>query len=231
MKTEQEQIEDIIKILLDASKKCFDADCDCCEKQYEKDCAQYNKAKALVQAGYGDVSEYKKALYNAQRNQRNIEELEVLAFDSERLVQRTNEENDKLKSEIKQLQTEKRILADGFNDLHAENYQLKQEIEKLKSVKNSHYDKDTTEEDEQLKAKIKELYAIDRQLFLKKINSVFKDTSPSAKKDLLNFQVEMAQRQAHIRDLESRLLQHYLNKQARDFSMERYEKNLLYWIK
>lgn len=59
MKTEQEQIEDIIKILLDASKKCFDVDCDCCEKQYEKDCAQYSKAKALVQAGYGDVSEYK----------------------------------------------------------------------------------------------------------------------------------------------------------------------------
>lgn len=59
MKTEQEQIEEIVKILLEASKKCFDADCDCCDKQYEKDCAQYNKAVALVQAGYVDVSEYK----------------------------------------------------------------------------------------------------------------------------------------------------------------------------
>lgn len=59
MKTEQEQIEEIVKILLEASKKCFDADCDCCDKQYEKDCAQYNKAVALVQAGYGDVSEHK----------------------------------------------------------------------------------------------------------------------------------------------------------------------------
>ena len=59
MKTEQEQIVEIVKIILEASKKCFDADCDCCDNQYEKDCAQYRKAVALVQAGYGDVSEYK----------------------------------------------------------------------------------------------------------------------------------------------------------------------------
>lgn len=59
MKTEQEQIEEIVKIILDASKKCFDTDCDCCDDQYEKDCAQYRKAVALVQAGYGDISEYK----------------------------------------------------------------------------------------------------------------------------------------------------------------------------
>lgn len=59
MKTEQEQIEEIVKILLESSKKCLDANCDYCDKQYEKDCAQYRKAVALVQAGYGDVSEYK----------------------------------------------------------------------------------------------------------------------------------------------------------------------------
>lgn len=59
MKTEQEQIEEIVKIILEASKKCFDIDCDCCDDQYEKDCAQYRKAVALVQAGYGDISEYK----------------------------------------------------------------------------------------------------------------------------------------------------------------------------
>ena len=57
MKTEQEQIEEIVKILLEESKKCLDADCDCCDKQYEKDCAQYRKALALVQAGYGDVKQ------------------------------------------------------------------------------------------------------------------------------------------------------------------------------
>lgn len=59
MKTEQEQIEEIVKIILEASKKCFDTDCNCCDDQYEKDCAQYRKAVALVQAGYGDISEYK----------------------------------------------------------------------------------------------------------------------------------------------------------------------------
>lgn len=59
MKTEQEQIEKIVKILLESSKKCFDTDCDSCDKQYEKDCAQYRKATALVQVGYGNVSEYK----------------------------------------------------------------------------------------------------------------------------------------------------------------------------
>ena len=57
MKTEQEQIEDIVKILLESSKKCLDADCNNCDKQYEKDCAQYRKALALVQAGYGDIKQ------------------------------------------------------------------------------------------------------------------------------------------------------------------------------
>lgn len=59
MKTEQEQIEEIVKILLEATKKCFDTDCNHCDYQYEKDCNQYRKALALMQAGYGDVSEYK----------------------------------------------------------------------------------------------------------------------------------------------------------------------------
>lgn len=59
MKTEKEQTKAMIKILLEASKKCFDTDCNYCDDQYEKDCAQYRKAMALVQAGYGDVSEYK----------------------------------------------------------------------------------------------------------------------------------------------------------------------------
>lgn len=52
MKTEQEQVEEIVKILLEASKKCLDTDCDCCVDQYEKECAQYRKAVALVRAGY-----------------------------------------------------------------------------------------------------------------------------------------------------------------------------------
>lgn len=59
MKTEQEQIEEIVKILLEATKKCFDTDCNHCDYQYEKDCNQYRKALALVQEGYSDISEYK----------------------------------------------------------------------------------------------------------------------------------------------------------------------------
>ena len=59
MKTEQEQIEEMIKILLEASEKCLDIDCNYCDYQYKKDCAQYRKAVTLVKAGYGDVSEYK----------------------------------------------------------------------------------------------------------------------------------------------------------------------------
>lgn len=57
MKTDQKQIEAIVKILLESSKKCLDADCNNCDYQYEKDCAQYRKALALVQAGYCDVKQ------------------------------------------------------------------------------------------------------------------------------------------------------------------------------
>lgn len=59
MKTGQEQIEEIVKILVETSKKCRYTDCNNCDYQYVKDCAQYRKALALVQAGYSDVTEYK----------------------------------------------------------------------------------------------------------------------------------------------------------------------------
>ena len=59
MKTEQEQIEEIVKILLESSKKCLDTDCNNCDYQYEKDCNQYRKALALVKSGYGDVKQAK----------------------------------------------------------------------------------------------------------------------------------------------------------------------------
>lgn len=57
MKTEQ--IEEIVKILVESSKKCRYTDCNNCDYQYVKDCAQYRKAVALVQAGYGDVKQSK----------------------------------------------------------------------------------------------------------------------------------------------------------------------------
>lgn len=57
MKTEQEQIEEIVKILVETSKKCRYTDCNNCDYQYVKDCAQYRKAVALVKAGYGDIKQ------------------------------------------------------------------------------------------------------------------------------------------------------------------------------
>lgn len=64
MKTEQEQIEEIVKILLESSKKCRNTDCNNCDYQYVKYCAQYRKALALVQAGYGDVKQAKITVLN-----------------------------------------------------------------------------------------------------------------------------------------------------------------------
>lgn len=64
MKTEQEQIEEIVKILLESSKKCLDTDCNNCDYQYEKDCNQYRKALALVKSGYGDVKQAKIGVLN-----------------------------------------------------------------------------------------------------------------------------------------------------------------------
>lgn len=72
MKTEQEQIEEMIKILLEASEKCLDTDCNYCDYQYKKDCAQYRKAVTLVQAGYGDVSEYKAEIKRLKEETSNI---------------------------------------------------------------------------------------------------------------------------------------------------------------
>lgn len=80
MKTKQEQIEEIVKIILESSKKCLDTDCDCCVDQYEKECAQYRKAVALVQAGYGDVSEYKAEI---ERLQDKCEELRNEKWDAQ----------------------------------------------------------------------------------------------------------------------------------------------------
>lgn len=72
MKTKQEQIEEMIKILLEASEKCLDTDCNYCAYQYKKDCAQYRKAVTLVKAGYGDVSEYKAEIERLKAETSNI---------------------------------------------------------------------------------------------------------------------------------------------------------------
>lgn len=64
MKTKQEQIEEIVKILVESSKKCRYTDCNNCDYQNVKDCAQYKKAVALVQASYGDIKQAKIDILN-----------------------------------------------------------------------------------------------------------------------------------------------------------------------
>ena len=78
MKTKQEQIEEIVKIILESSKKCLDTDCDCCVDQYEKECAQYRKAVALVQAGYGKVSEYESEIERLKTEKVKQAQIDVL---------------------------------------------------------------------------------------------------------------------------------------------------------
>lgn len=99
MKTEQEQIEDIVKILLESSKKCFDTDCDCCDYQYEKDCNKYRKALALVQADYGDVSEYKAEIKRLKKeNNTNMQYIRMMGIQSH--IKTSNEQVKQAKLEV-----------------------------------------------------------------------------------------------------------------------------------
>ena len=59
MKTEQEQIEQIIKIFTDNREVCHHMRCVECKYHGDEDCVYSSCANALYQAGYGDVSEYK----------------------------------------------------------------------------------------------------------------------------------------------------------------------------
>ena len=103
MKTEKEQTKAMIKILLEASKKCFDTDCNYCDDQYEKDCAQYRKAMALVQAGYGDVSEYKAEIERLKDENETLKNdlinsegnLNHITTEFERLKAKSNEQSRK----------------------------------------------------------------------------------------------------------------------------------------
>ena len=106
MKTEQEQIEEIVKIILESSKKCLDTDCDCCVDQYEKDCNQYRKALALVQAGYGDVSEYKNRFEVADK---------VLTETREKLT-KAEHDRDRYKAEIERLKEENKRAAISYTE-------------------------------------------------------------------------------------------------------------------
>ena len=59
MKTEKEQIEQMIKIFTDNREVCQHMRCMECKYYGDKGCIYLGCANALYQAGYGDVSEYK----------------------------------------------------------------------------------------------------------------------------------------------------------------------------
>lgn len=117
MKTKQEQIEKIQEII----NNCYEVDSYIAAEGSEGGYIDTEEAaKAIVEAGYGDVSEYK-----AER--------EMLGSQIKVLKQRLNNkyvEIEQLKSEFNQLQTNAEILASGVRDLNHENYELTQKLAK-----------------------------------------------------------------------------------------------------
>lgn len=117
MRTKQEQIEKIQEII----NNCYEVDSYIAAEGSEGGYIDTEEAaKAIVEAGYGDVSEYK-----AER--------EMLGSQIKVLKQRLNNkyvEIEQLKSEFNQLQTNAEILASGVRDLNHENYELTQKLAK-----------------------------------------------------------------------------------------------------
>lgn len=68
MKTEQEQIEEMIKIFTDNREVCHHMRCVECKYHGDEDCMYSSYAYSLYQAGYGDVSEYKAEIKRLKSN-------------------------------------------------------------------------------------------------------------------------------------------------------------------
>lgn len=102
--------------------------CSCCKRQDERDCAQFANAEALMQAGYGDVSEYKAEVAQHKVQDKvingNFDILEVL----NNTIKERDAEIERLKAEYKQLETNAEILARGVRDLNHENYELTEKV-------------------------------------------------------------------------------------------------------
>lgn len=120
MKTKQEQIEKIQEII----NNCYEVDSYIAAEGSEGGYIDTEEAaKAIVEAGYGDVSEYK-----AER--------EMLGSQIKVLKQRLNNkyvEIEQLKSEFNQLQTNAEILASGVRDLNHENYELTEKVKQARA--------------------------------------------------------------------------------------------------
>lgn len=116
MKTKQEQIEKLAQLIGRIKDDCENCDCKSCEVNGEDCCCvHYICATFLVEAGYGDVSEYKAEIERLeQQNAIQCDAWQKLSDENERLVTENNsnlrhnsvlrKENKKLKEEIKQAQ-------------------------------------------------------------------------------------------------------------------------------
>lgn len=124
MKTKQEQIEKLAQLIGRIKDDCENCNCKSCEVNGEDCCCvHYICATFLVDAGYGDVSEYK-----AER--------EMLGSQIKVLKQRLNNkyvEIEQLKSEFNQLQTNAEILAQGVRDFNHENYELTEKVKQARA--------------------------------------------------------------------------------------------------
>ena len=120
--TKQEQIEEMAVIGCVRNPQAHTAE-ECSKCVFKQGmCNAYRHAEALVQAGYGNVSEYKS-------------EREMLGSQIKALKQRLNNkyvEIEQLKSEFKQLETNAEILAWGVRDLNHENYELTKKVKQAK---------------------------------------------------------------------------------------------------
>lgn len=123
MKTEQEQIEQMITIFKNNREVCHHTSCIKCKYCDDKDCMYSSCAHSLYQAGYGDVTKYKS-------------EREMLGSQIKVLKQRLNNkyvEIEQLKSEFKQLEVNAEILARGVRDFNHENYELTEKVKQAQT--------------------------------------------------------------------------------------------------
>ena len=116
--TEQEQIEQMIKIFTDNREVCHHMRCVECKYRGDEDCVYSSCAYSLYQAGYGDVSEYK-----AER--------EMLGSQIKVLKQRLNNKY----VEIEQLKDDYAKLQEQFAD-----YQMASDKEIAAQVKQAKID-------------------------------------------------------------------------------------------
>lgn len=96
MKTEQEQIDEMIKIFTDNREVCHHMRCVECKYHGDKECMYSSYAYSLYQAGYGDVSEYKNRFEVAYK---------VLTETREKLT-KAEHDRDRYKAEIERLKSE-----------------------------------------------------------------------------------------------------------------------------